>query len=233
MYDIRKREIAGEIVLNIPPRISKLIKDGTVTSHVYISNDGVDVWYRFTEPGKTVNSFTGAQLLDELGSNSSGGVPYDLDEPTDDEADASPQGSVRSWNRRVKRETSSSLDLTRVPQTKNDAALIVRDRGLACYRKDGVLNFLPEESLTARDFTRTASSLIARAFLVANKRGAGRLWGIIGNQVESYNAPNLKSWWSLASPAEKLRVLSSTKTVKVSSIPEVDLLKLNQMVYPF
>jgi hypothetical protein len=234
MNKVRERSIAGELTLSIPPRISGLIREGRVSAHLYITAGGTDTWFRFTEPGKDVQSFTSDELIDELDRLDLSGVPlYDLDETTDDEADASPRGSIRTWNRKVERESASSDGKLSPPSNKEEAARMVRDRGLATVVKHGALNHLPSQSLTAADFRRNSAELAARAILVANARGMGKLWGTIGNQVDSYGTSNLKQWWKVAGAPEKARVLTSSKTLKVSTIPKEDLLKLNSTVYPF
>jgi hypothetical protein len=246
---VRRRSIAGEYTLSIPERLSALIKEGTVSCTLYISKSGFDAWYRFVSvPEIEHQSFDGEGVLakaEEL-ANAKSLLPKEPDESYESQRNISPvvprqvdftsesepsdgSGDERDYHG-LKAKSRESL---KVPTTIQEAESLVRGRGLNHYRKQGVLNSLPLESLHERDFKRPIDSFVARAWCVAHKRGIGKVWGTIGNQVDSYGAKNIRQWWELAPPLAKATVLTSRNKLALESVRKEGLDKIRILPCPF
>jgi hypothetical protein len=226
-----------------------LIKEGTISCTLYISKSGFDAWYRFTSvPEIEHQSFDGegalakaAELAAAKASLPKGSderyesqrsispvVPRQVDftsesEPSDGSEDDRDLHGLKGKNR----------ESLRIPTTIQEAELLVRGRGLNHYRKQGVLNNLPLESLHLRDFKRPVDSFVARAWCVAHKRGIGKVWGTIGNQVDAYGAKNIRQWWDLAPPLAKATVLTSRNKLPLETVPREGLDKISVLPCPF
>jgi len=233
--EVRKHIIVNEYTLCIPKHISEEVANGTIECNLRLTSGGLDVWYRFTDIQRSHVSYDGNGIMEALAKIDNGAVVNSVSSTL--------KGKGRSLQVSSSSESEEQNYTTvvpvrnkrnsRIPETYSESLTLVRGRKLENFRIIGVLNKLPSNSLAAREFKRPIEDLVARAFLVAHKRGHTKLWGIIGNQVDSHKSATLKEWWDVATPVERAMVLSSGKHLDVESIPIGDMEKLNSMVYPF
>lgn len=239
--EVRRRTIVGEMTLSFPKRISDGISVGLITAELMITAYGVDVWYRLVDPTKRHTSYTADDillLLDEHGGEETA--------VSVEPADPHPEGVGIATTTSRSPSVDFQLDLSSddsdvpgpvarstVPQNFHQAERLVRGRGLGQYRVAGLLTYMPKDSLCERDFKRPIDSFCARAIVVAHEKGMAKIWGKIGNQLESHNAPDIRTWWARASNREKAAALSSNKKLKLDELPESDLARLSSLVCPF
>jgi hypothetical protein len=223
--------------VSIPATITELIKSGQVTCHSMICSSGIDVWFRLTEPGKECNSITADEVLNSFknknraSSSKSDALSFqevNVDSDEDYTAHMDQDEGIGLGSLRV----SNAKNL--VPMTIKQARKLVSDRNLIHYREKGILQTLPSTSLTMRDFGRQLDSFVARAFCVAHDRGEGRLWGIIGNQVPSYDgAHSFALWWKAATSTDKAKLLSDHKSFNVDDMTQVHHCMMDMVSCPF
>lgn len=210
-----------------PPRIIELIESGAITAQAFFSSGGVEVWYRKSDPKLSHLSYDEANILGEFPQsmqvstekkvtfalNSTGFAPFEEDSSEGSSVDANSRVDDHKGNLAFAQRLAEC-----VPSNYPAAAKLVADRKLSFYRKQGLLNKLPDASLHARDFSRGFDSFVARAFVVAHKRTQSKIWGAIGNQINSHGAKDIREWWSLATPGERISVLSTNKDLDISKL---------------
>lgn len=237
-YEVKRKMIAGEMNLIIPSKIAALVNSGLITAHCYASANGIDSYYRYTDPGKSHERFDAKSIMDALS-----GAPQDSQgvfesdsqrrlaerRPVDRSSDSELEEVMDEFGSLV----VSNATRLRVPTTFAEAEILVSDRGLDRFRIQGVLNFLPRSSLTERDFKRPIDNLVARAWLVARERGEARMFGTIGNQMKSYGCNSLKEWWAASRPIDKVILLSDRKYLDADGLAYEKVNKISHLLCPF
>lgn len=227
--------------MSIPPKISDEIKKGTYTAHLFISSRGVDAWYRSTDPDTSHISYDSTGLLEVLGANSlpvsshNRRVSFSPDETTR-VTDSSDEGGFDHDDYCLSDHSPGGSPKGKGPERTFDYAQALRvykTNKLHLDGNHGLVQQLPADSLVQRDFERGVPALLARSWMIARKRGTTRIWGIVGNQVNSHKAQTLHQWWDQASPMEKARVLSSRSKINLSALKTDQVKRLAALPYPF
>jgi hypothetical protein len=210
-----------EYSIPVTPRIRDLVAEGVITISVHISRDGTDVWARCVQPHPrlgvgTNESLTLDDLEEKLAKVSLRGSKA-VENLTENLGKVSLKDSKLSKISAEAGETSRSQDSPGVYGfvSIKDAIAYSTNAGLNMHTNaQGVMNFLPKDSLTPADFNRPAKAIYARACSVADALGTPKLVSRITSQADVLRvngSVNLLDWWSNATPLQRFILLTKQK----------------------
>lgn len=178
------------------PRIRELVSSGVITIGVHITRDGIDTWARCTQPHPKLG----------IASHTS----YSLDEI---EALLVKIQAPIPQNHRIDVMGTSRFPGASLGFSDFQDAVSHGKRVSETY-KGGVKNTLPKGSLTAVDVLGTPSDLFGRACLVTESCGTHTFVSRIASRPKilgRHGVNNLTEWWAVASPSQRLLLLSRAK----------------------
>lgn len=197
----------------LPPRIRELLEGGVITVDFHLTQDGLDLWGRCTQPHPrlgltTFQSYDLYTLMGELDK-----VKI-TPKPKATEGVKIPPVSSPSSKEKKKAEMDPSLISKRV-LSLGDAIAFDRKQRVGSIKLNGVTNNLPKSSLCYRDFLRDIDFVQARAFLVSEQLGASVIRSRISTSDSLYmdSVRDIGSWWELANPSQRLQVLATASSL--------------------
>jgi hypothetical protein len=222
---LRNYEMAFVNSYNMGPALSLLVERGVVNVHVEFTRTGTDIWVRVNQPHPRLGVFPNESMTPEDAirrlAKTVGGSGVEktslpelksspwrgsfVKETPDADVPASSPPGVGGENYGAPMGTTSFMTLTA-------AQVRIQREGLdTVTRKSGVLNKLPDDSLTSYDAERSLTSFTARAIVVANALGNHTIISRIrtSEPLQVKGAPDLELWWNKATPTQRLKVLSN------------------------
>jgi hypothetical protein len=188
--------------LPVSARIQQLVANGIITVDAHLTQSGYEVWGRPVHPMPRFDVFPhfSYELPDLEDKLSSVSVTH---------KDENKDLVLRSKS--FKSETIGSIG------SLSEASSRIREKDLLTINVNGVLNKLPEDSLTFMDLCRVDHlDLIARMLAVAEKLGNDKLVSRITtnrNELTVDGASDLKEWWLDASPDQRFILLSTNSKI--------------------
>jgi len=185
-------------ISDIPARLKHLIDNDIAVAHITVGKEGYEILVRSTQHhpklGITTHKMYYVDEFLDLTSKISSAPMLD-----------SPPTSPGRIQREVGQEVSNLAEATER----------IKARHLNVVNKAGITNQLSPSSLNYMDLAHPElADLQARAYYVAHKLGAAKIASRIASNDEFtiIGCRSVSEWWDRASPEQRFRVLSDSKS---------------------